>query len=219
MRRRNREVNIFNMSLLDILCGALGAFCFMMLALFPSYLTAQAGGGGEDERVKQAEQRADEAERKADEAEKKADQAKKDQSLVYFNIRWDNADDVDLWVKGPTGAIYSVAKDAADKKTGTIADRQHGPAGEGLWSADVQYPNTAWEVSAELHSQENAGTPVLVRGYATTRSTTRAGEETMSLFELGTVTLKQPRQKESFGRFVFDAAGENIQLTPATQQP
>ena len=36
-RRRNREINIFNMSLLDILCGALGAFCFMMLALLPYY--------------------------------------------------------------------------------------------------------------------------------------------------------------------------------------
>jgi hypothetical protein len=35
MKARNREVNIFNMSLLDILCGALGAFCFMMLVLFP----------------------------------------------------------------------------------------------------------------------------------------------------------------------------------------
>ena len=37
MKRRNREVNIFNMSLLDILCGALGAFCFMMLSLLPYY--------------------------------------------------------------------------------------------------------------------------------------------------------------------------------------
>ncbi len=37
MKGRNREVNIFNMSLLDILCGALGAFCFMMLVLFPYY--------------------------------------------------------------------------------------------------------------------------------------------------------------------------------------
>jgi len=37
MRARNREVNIFNMSLFDILCGALGAFCFMMLTLFPHY--------------------------------------------------------------------------------------------------------------------------------------------------------------------------------------
>lgn len=33
MQRRNREVNIFNISLLDILCGALGAFCFLTLAL------------------------------------------------------------------------------------------------------------------------------------------------------------------------------------------
>src|SRR5437016_12130899 len=37
MKRRNREINIFNMSLLDILSGALGAFCFMMLVLFPYY--------------------------------------------------------------------------------------------------------------------------------------------------------------------------------------
>lgn len=40
MKPRNREINIFNMSLLDILCGALGAFCFMMLALFPYYKPA-----------------------------------------------------------------------------------------------------------------------------------------------------------------------------------
>jgi hypothetical protein len=39
MRARPREINIFNMSLLDILCGALGAFCFMMLAALPYYPT------------------------------------------------------------------------------------------------------------------------------------------------------------------------------------
>jgi hypothetical protein len=37
MKPRNREINIFNMSLLDVLCGALGAFCFLMLVLFPYY--------------------------------------------------------------------------------------------------------------------------------------------------------------------------------------
>jgi hypothetical protein len=37
MKPRNREVNIFNMSLLDILCGAMGTFAFMMIVLFPSY--------------------------------------------------------------------------------------------------------------------------------------------------------------------------------------
>src|SRR5579871_1751446 len=37
MKPRNREINIFNMSLLDILCGALGTFAFMMIMLFPYY--------------------------------------------------------------------------------------------------------------------------------------------------------------------------------------
>jgi type II secretory pathway pseudopilin PulG len=40
MRARTREVQIFNMSLIDILCGALGAFCFMMLVLLPYYKPA-----------------------------------------------------------------------------------------------------------------------------------------------------------------------------------
>src|SRR3712207_1096852 len=43
MRARPREVNIFNMSLLDILCGALGAFCFMMLVALPYYIAPGAG--------------------------------------------------------------------------------------------------------------------------------------------------------------------------------
>jgi len=45
MKPRNREVSIFNMSVLDLLTGALGAFCFLTLALFPSYFRAQTGSG------------------------------------------------------------------------------------------------------------------------------------------------------------------------------
>jgi hypothetical protein len=61
VKRRQREVNIFNMSLLDILCGALGAFCFMMLALFPFYRpSAPAAGAAEPA---EAQRLAKEAER------------------------------------------------------------------------------------------------------------------------------------------------------------
>ncbi len=52
MRARRREINIFNMSLLDILCGALGAFCFMMLVALPYYKPA---GTAPDLRKAQAE--------------------------------------------------------------------------------------------------------------------------------------------------------------------
>lgn len=50
MKARNREVNIFNMSLLDVLCGALGAFCFMMLVLFPYWKPAGATAKDIEER-------------------------------------------------------------------------------------------------------------------------------------------------------------------------
>lgn len=52
MKARNREINIFNMSLLDILCGALGAFCFMMLSLLPYYRTP-----GEDIRISEEQKK------------------------------------------------------------------------------------------------------------------------------------------------------------------
>lgn len=44
MKSRKREVNIFNMSVLDLLTGALGAFCFLMLALLPYSFNARASG-------------------------------------------------------------------------------------------------------------------------------------------------------------------------------
>lgn len=59
MKSRNREVNIFNMSLLDILCGALGAFCFMMLALFPYY--TRKGGSVSVEQVQDLQRKLAEA--------------------------------------------------------------------------------------------------------------------------------------------------------------
>ena len=48
MKPRNREVNIFNMSVLDLLTGALGAFCFLTLALFPAYFKVVRGSSVEE---------------------------------------------------------------------------------------------------------------------------------------------------------------------------
>lgn len=56
MKARNREVNIFNMSVLDLLTGALGAFCFLTLALFPSYFkVVGASAASKVEETKAAE--------------------------------------------------------------------------------------------------------------------------------------------------------------------
>src|ERR1700730_9812999 len=56
MRARRREINIFNMSLLDILCGALGAFCFMTLVALPYYKP----GAGTKAQTRENQQKNDE---------------------------------------------------------------------------------------------------------------------------------------------------------------
>jgi hypothetical protein len=50
MRPRNREITIFNISMLDVICGAVGAFLILMIILFPSY---QKVTGDTDQRVEQ----------------------------------------------------------------------------------------------------------------------------------------------------------------------
>ncbi|MGZ4985404.1 MAG: hypothetical protein ACXV8A_04885, partial [Chthoniobacterales bacterium] len=53
MRARPREINIFNMSLLDILCGALGAFCFMMLVALPYYVVGSIDRAEREKRTEE----------------------------------------------------------------------------------------------------------------------------------------------------------------------
>jgi hypothetical protein len=81
MKARNREINIFNMSLLDILCGALGAFCFMMLVLFPFYSQDKGQGkrpdvqaGVDPKTFEDAKARIDELERTLKKFQDYADQ-------------------------------------------------------------------------------------------------------------------------------------------------
>ncbi|WP_051327907.1 YfaP family protein [Desulfatirhabdium butyrativorans] len=37
MKPRNRDINIFNLSMLDVICGSLGAFILLMIILLPYY--------------------------------------------------------------------------------------------------------------------------------------------------------------------------------------
>ncbi|MBZ5602716.1 MAG: hypothetical protein LAO79_10455 [Acidobacteriia bacterium] len=81
MKARSREINIFNMSLLDILCGALGAFCFMMLVLFPYYSQDKGQGkrpdvqeGVDPKTFEQAKARIDQLEQTLKKFQEYADQ-------------------------------------------------------------------------------------------------------------------------------------------------
>lgn len=128
MKPRNREINIFNMSLLDILSGALGAFCFLMLVLFPYYTPDKSKGKAPEAppgvdpktyeeamaRVRQMEAtlkkfqdygaqleaRIKELEARAQKASKKAEQLEyRNPFLVFMTLSATNDDDVEIFVE------------------------------------------------------------------------------------------------------------------------
>jgi hypothetical protein len=108
VRAKNREINIFNMSLLDVLSGALGAFLFLMLAMIPAYMDKQ----------------------KDSDLKKKFDKAK---SFFDFGISRSNPNaDVELWFRygdgtwqGPPKLRFSPeAKVSSDEPIGVSPDKK-----------------------------------------------------------------------------------------------
>jgi hypothetical protein len=218
MRSRNREVNIFNMSLLDILCGALGAFCFLMLALFPDHarvkelearLSASGGMG--------AEERAKEAERKADEAEKKAKTARAEQTLAYFRIFWTAPIDVDIWLQRKDGKICASKPEAlpAEKRwdCGKVGDATTGPGEEQVWFVDVAYPGDEYRVFARLQSSGGQSALPGVRGTIAAR-VPRGENSVMKVVDLPEVAFTQAGEPIELGRVRFDAENFSIWFGP-----
>jgi hypothetical protein len=109
MKPRNREVNIFNMSLLDILTGALGAFCFMMLALFPYYTKAQKQGAAASAgNAEQLQQQLEDANKRIEQLEKTFP--------ITVEVTWSEPVDVDLYLWRP--ATKPQPEPTLDKKLG-----------------------------------------------------------------------------------------------------
>lgn len=210
MKSRNREVNIFNMSLLDILCGALGAFCFLMLALFPDHAKARQlqarvdelenSGVGMTEREMRA--KLDEAQRRAEQAQQQLDQAKADQSLMYLQLFWRSGQDVDLWVQGAASRKWYGPKPSVvprEQFASQIQDRTKGPAREVFWVSDVAYPGLEYHFFAQLQSTNGIEGPVTVSTYFTARVPSGGDGQAMGLDDFGEVTLTREGERIELG--------------------
>ena len=209
MRPRNREVNIFNMSLLDILCGALGAFCFLMLALFPYQAKARQLQSRLDELEKKGvgmtesdmREKLDEAKQRAEKAEKELDQAKLDQSLMYVQLFWRTGQDVDLWVQGARSGKWHGPKPSLvpkDQFAGAITDRTKGGR-EVLWFSDIAYPGLEYRFFAQLQSTNGIAGPVTIHTYFTARVPSGADNSAMGLDDFGEMTLTREGERIELG--------------------
>jgi outer membrane murein-binding lipoprotein Lpp len=231
MKSRQREVNIFNMSLLDILCGALGAFCFLMLSLFPDHakvqqlqaqvqdLQQQTGGGGgtAQQAIQQARQQAQQAQQQAQQAMQERDQALADQNLAYFKVRWETAADVDTYLIAPSGKYFAPKKELvpAEKFAGTLPDAKTGPDAEQVWFTDAASDGSTYRLFAKLQSVERATPmPVKVNGYISARTHKDASTSSMGLADLGYASLTTPGQMLELGRLVFKQGTFEIYAGP-----
>jgi hypothetical protein len=224
MRRRNREVNIFNMSLLDILCGALGAFCFMMLSLFPDHakvkdlqarLQAAERNSGDPSSASRTQQQLQQTQQQLQQAQKQLDQAKADQSLLWFRVAWETGQDVDMWIESAGGKMCSpkpqlIPPDRIGSGgTCKFVDQTKGPTYEQGWFKDVAYLNDGYRLFARLQNRNGVPGPVSVHGYMISRTPGQDGQ-VMNLADLGVVALNNERELVELGWIQFEKLGFTI---------
>jgi hypothetical protein len=173
MKARSREINIFNMSLLDILCGALGAFCFMMLTLFPYYTRAKSGGGGSastQNELRDAQQQIEKLKR---------------QLPVTLQIWWfADGQDVDLYLWRPAEPKAQPQPDVQKKQGIWISGDAATECNRGPCSESWQMRDMPIGLEAKIYYILHTGSPVLRPTVVSAALLTPSGVKQLPMFLL-----------------------------------
>lgn len=114
MRRPNRNIEIFSMSVLDLFAAALGAFILISVILFPNYLKQQSVAM----QLEQSQSTVNQCQVavKAKEETLSVCEAARDSTFIIVVIEWSAAGnyDVDLHVTDPQGNEFYWAKNNRD---------------------------------------------------------------------------------------------------------
>jgi len=191
MKPRNREINIFNLSMLDVISGAMGAFLIIMVILLPYYKKETIDYERElkqsrasEETARKAAQTAETAQRAAEAAARKAEesaraaQADADQNrqrasaaaqqlaktFLLVHVQWDTKyQDVDLHVVDPSGAEFSYERKTYPGRVGALSvDSQFGPGNE-VWSNSSASPGD-YRIYANLYNTHGVNDTPTVTG-------------------------------------------------------
>ena len=172
MKPRNREVNIFNLSMLDVISGAMGAFLIVMVILLPYYkkenidyqrelqqsraaeVAAKKTAQAAEMALHQAEESVRTAQADAEQNRRRADTASRQlaKTFLLVHIQWDTKfQDVDLHVVDPAGTEFSYEHRTYPNQPGSLSvDSQYGPGNE-VWSiADA--PPGEYRIYANLYN-------------------------------------------------------------------
>lgn len=156
MKKKNREINIFNLSMLDMISGAMGAFLIIMIILLPYYNKDTVSVVDKLEQVEK-ELKSEKKENKEledqnkyyQEENRKQENKNKNYQKVITKLRskhyliaiihWSNKDDVDLHIKDPKGKHFFYSKKKFSNYPGELTeDIKVGPGIES-WVTEKLY--------------------------------------------------------------------------------
>ncbi len=191
MKRRNRDINIFNLSMLDVISGAMGAFLIIMVILLPYYKkesidyqkeleqaraaedtarqaaqSAQAARRAAEESLRSTEKSMRAAQAEADQNRQRADAANRQlaKTFLLVHIQWDTKyQDVDLHVVDPNGTEFWYEHKSHPGHPGELSvDSQFGPGNE-VWR-NPRADAGDYRVFAELYNLHGVNDTPTVTG-------------------------------------------------------
>ncbi len=194
MRPRNREINIFNLSMLDVICGSLGTFILLMIILLPYYkkdnIDCQQEIKNADRRTQETERKLTSAREAARDAEHRAARAEQmlTKTFLLVYIRWSTPNqDVDLHVVDPSGAEFFYQKKMFPGRAGELSeDSQVGPGNE-VWEIK-DAPSGRYQIYANLFARRGNTANPTVKG----RIFFRDGSKPLPEIVLTEVKIKKP---------------------------
>ena len=191
MKPRNREINIFNLSMLDVISGAMGAFLIVMVILLPYYKketidyerelresrsseeaalkaaqAAEAAQHSAEASARKAEELVRTAQAEAQQNQQRAEAAAQQlaKTFLLVHIQWGTKlQDVDLHVVDPSGAEFYFERKTHPGRSGTLSvDSMLGPGNE-VWNNPSASPGD-YQIFANLYNPRGVSDTPTVTG-------------------------------------------------------
>lgn len=145
MKKKNREINIFNLSMLDVIMSAMGAFLIIMVVLLP-YYKKDAQTLMAEIRQQQQELARQQEEIQRQQSQNRNLQEQLNNTFLIIVINWNTKEhDIDLHVIDPEGHLFKQDPSSEREFTGVPGklseDTTKGPGVE-VWEIAKARPGT-----------------------------------------------------------------------------
>jgi len=185
MKRKNREINIFSMSALDLFASAMGAFLLIAVMALPYYLKTDQGLMTQVQelqkkieevqvKLKSSQQENQRLQQENNELQEQAKKAQKELSKTFcvIKLEWESSykQDVDLHVYDPAGNEFYFSKRTAPRSTASLTiDSKNVTKGAEVW-IDKELNQGIYTIKYVYYSGTG---PINIHGMVLTKSFTK----------------------------------------------